>query len=62
VCQVKVIVITCGSQVRWLKNVLTVKEKLELLETFENGESVTELATDYRVGIDCCVHESILPG
>jgi hypothetical protein len=53
VCQVKVIVNSC---VRWLKKsnkiVLTVKEKLELLEKFENGESVTELAKDYGVGIE----------
>jgi hypothetical protein len=34
------------------KIVLTVKQKLELLEKSENGESATELAKDYGVGID----------
>jgi hypothetical protein len=33
------------------KNVLTVKQKLELNEKFENGESATELAKDYGVWI-----------
>jgi Mor family transcriptional regulator len=33
------------------KIVLTVKQKLQLLEKFENGESVTELAKDYGVEI-----------
>jgi hypothetical protein len=28
---------------------LTVKQQLELLENFENGESMTELAKDYGV-------------
>jgi hypothetical protein len=31
---------------------LTVKQKLELIEKFENGESVTELAKDYTVVIE----------
>jgi hypothetical protein len=34
------------------KIVLTVKLKLELLEKFENGESATEFAKDYGVGIE----------
>jgi hypothetical protein len=33
------------------KIVLTVKQKFELIEKFENRELVTELAKDYRVGI-----------
>jgi hypothetical protein len=33
------------------KIVLTVKQKLKLLEKFENGESATELAKDYGVDI-----------
>jgi hypothetical protein len=33
------------------KTVVTVKQKLKLIEKFENGESVTELAKDYEVGI-----------
>jgi hypothetical protein len=32
--------------------VLTVKQKLILIEEFENGESATELAKDYGVGIE----------
>jgi non-homologous end joining protein Ku len=31
------------------KIVLTVKQKLKLLETFENGEIVTKLAKNYEV-------------
>jgi hypothetical protein len=44
---------TCVSWISWLKIirklkiVLTVKQKLELLEKFGNGESVTEIAKDY---------------
>jgi hypothetical protein len=34
------------------KIVLTVKQKLKLLEKFENGELATELAKDYGVGIE----------
>jgi hypothetical protein len=34
------------------KIVLTVKQKLELLKKFENGESETKLAKDYGVGIE----------
>jgi hypothetical protein len=34
------------------KIVLTVKQKLKLIEKFENGELVTELAKDYGVGIE----------
>jgi hypothetical protein len=34
------------------KIVLTVKQKRGLLEKFENRESVTELARDYRVGTE----------
>jgi hypothetical protein len=34
------------------KIVLTVKQKLELIEKIDNGESVTELAKDYAVGIE----------
>jgi hypothetical protein len=34
------------------KIVLTVKEKLQLLEKFENRESATELPKDYGVGIE----------
>jgi hypothetical protein len=33
------------------KIVLTVKQKLDLLEEFENRQLVTELARAYRVGI-----------
>jgi hypothetical protein len=32
--------------------VLTIKEKLESIEKFENGEMATELAKDYGVGIE----------
>jgi hypothetical protein len=32
------------------KIVLTRKQKLELLEKFQNGESVTEFVKDYEVG------------
>jgi hypothetical protein len=32
--------------------ILIVKQKLKLLENFENGESVTELSKDYGVGIE----------
>jgi hypothetical protein len=35
------------------KFVLTVKEKLEFIEKFENGELATELAKDYGIGIEC---------
>jgi hypothetical protein len=35
------------------KIALTVKQKLELLEKFENRELATELAKDYGVGIEC---------
>jgi hypothetical protein len=34
------------------KIVLTVRQKLEFLEKFGNGESVSELAKDYGVGIE----------
>jgi hypothetical protein len=34
------------------KTVLTEEQKLKLLENFVNGESVTELAKDYRVRIE----------
>jgi hypothetical protein len=34
------------------KIVLTVQQKLELLEKFENRELATELATDYAAGIE----------
>jgi hypothetical protein len=34
------------------KIVLTVKQKLELIEKFENRESAIELAKDYGVGIE----------
>jgi hypothetical protein len=34
------------------KTVLTLKQKLELLEKFENGEPVTEFAKDCGVGIE----------
>jgi hypothetical protein len=34
------------------KIALAVKQKLELLEKFENKESATELAKDYGVGIE----------
>jgi hypothetical protein len=34
------------------KIVLTVNQKLKLLEKFEKGESVTELAKNYGVGIE----------
>jgi hypothetical protein len=43
------------------KVVLTVKQQFALLEKFENGELVTELAEDYGIGIDC-VHETMLLG
>jgi hypothetical protein len=33
------------------KTVLTVKQKLEETEKFENGKTVTELAKDYGAGI-----------
>jgi hypothetical protein len=33
------------------KIVLTVKQKLKLIEKFENGESATKLAKDYEIGI-----------
>jgi hypothetical protein len=32
--------------------VLTLKQKLELIEKFENVESVTESAKDYGIGIE----------
>jgi hypothetical protein len=31
---------------------LTVKQKLKLIEKVENGESVTKLAKDYGIGIE----------
>jgi hypothetical protein len=34
------------------KILLTVIQKLNLLEKFESGESATELAIDYGVGIE----------
>jgi hypothetical protein len=34
------------------KAVLTVQEKVECIEKFENGELTTELAKDYRAGIE----------
>jgi hypothetical protein len=34
------------------KIVLTVKQKLKLLETFENRESVTELAKNYGIWVE----------
>jgi uncharacterized protein (DUF433 family) len=34
------------------KSVMTIKQKLKLLETLENGESVTELVKDYGVGTE----------
>jgi hypothetical protein len=34
------------------KIVLTVKQKLELIEQFENGELATEVAEDYGVRIE----------
>jgi hypothetical protein len=34
------------------KIVLTVKQKFKLLEKFENGESTTESAKGYGVGIE----------
>jgi hypothetical protein len=34
------------------KIILTVKQKLEFTEKFENEELVTELAEDYGVGIE----------
>jgi hypothetical protein len=34
------------------KIILTVKQKLELFEKFENGESATEPAKDYGVGTE----------
>jgi hypothetical protein len=34
------------------KFVLTEKQKLELIEKFENGEMATELAKDYGVGTE----------
>jgi hypothetical protein len=34
------------------KTVLTVKQKLNLVEKFENGESLTEKSKDYGVGIE----------
>jgi hypothetical protein len=54
---VKVIVNACGSKVKIAGNrkkkiVLTIKPKVELNEKFENGESATELAKDYGVGIE----------
>lgn len=33
------------------KIVLTIKQKLELIERFEKGESTTELAQDYGIGV-----------
>jgi hypothetical protein len=33
------------------KIVLTVKQKLRVIEKFENGESVTKLSKDYGIGI-----------
>jgi DNA invertase Pin-like site-specific DNA recombinase len=33
------------------KIVLTIKQKLKLIEKFENGESATKLAKDYGIGI-----------
>jgi hypothetical protein len=36
---------------KYEKVVLTVKQMLELIEMFENGESATILAKDYGVGI-----------
>jgi hypothetical protein len=40
---------------------LTVKQKLDLTEKFENKESVTEIAKDYG-GFRDCVHEMMLLG
>jgi hypothetical protein len=34
------------------KSVLTVKQRLELVEKFQNGELATELAKDYGVGTE----------
>jgi hypothetical protein len=34
------------------KTVLTVEQKLELVEKFENRESAAELVRDYGVGIE----------
>jgi hypothetical protein len=34
------------------KFVLTVKQKLQFIEKFENGELVTKLAKDYGIGIE----------
>jgi hypothetical protein len=36
----------------WKKNALTVKQKLELIEEFKNGELATELTKDYGLGIE----------
>jgi hypothetical protein len=37
-------------------------QELKLLEKFENGESATELAKQYGVGLSDCVHETMLAG
>jgi hypothetical protein len=43
------------------KLLLSLEQKHELLEQFENGESVTELAKVCGVGTEC-VHEAMLLG